>query len=247
LRIKSTVVNRSAKRILKYAAILGIVSGLVGVSTVTAGAAITSGATSASGLAGLPTSPQSSATLAAERVVFLKVIDAKSPTATYQSLDASDQALYAMALTHQVAKTLVSRSGQLTAAQAIALGLTPNAAEAKVTDQVAAKSGCWYKYLYVSWSDLTINDGNTWYQLNWCGSGGKVTSYHASDVGCSGATGSVCHGVYNEWADNVGWEVRYAIEWTFSNVLYWFSGQPCEQIRGGATGLNSTRGTCNLS
>ena len=158
--------------------------------------------------------------------MLLEVLHAANPQATYTNLDAQDKALFKLATTHQKKTTVVSKTGRLSVAQIAKLGLKP----------AVSLGGCWYHYQYDAWSNLDIAEGDTWYQLNWCSNGVSITSYSPSDIGCAGENGSTCNGVNSKWGYNVGWEVRYVVQYNFSNVLYVASAEPCEQIRGGASG-----------
>lgn len=190
---------------------------------------------------------QSPATMNAERAVLVEVTHAANPEASYKSLDASDKALFSLALTHQTATPIVSESGRLSNAQAVKLGLKPDAALSTAASVSPMASGCWWHYQYDAWSNLDIAEGDTWYQLNWCANNGTITSYSPSDIGCAGENGSTCNGVNSKWGVDVGWEVRYVVQYNFSNVLYFVSAQPCEQIRGGATGLYYENESCSTS
>jgi hypothetical protein len=232
--------------VLRLLLALCVAVGLAGAAASAASATTVS--SSASGKIVSSTS-QTPAVLAAERVVFVEVLHAKDPKATYSRLSASDQTLYKMALTHQTAKTLASRTTQLTYAQAVKLGLKPTttlSSNLSAHPGVIVNNWCWSHYQYDAWSDLTVNDGNTWFTLNWCGNinADSINSWSATDIGCQGASGSTCNGIDKQWAVDVTWEVRYVVEYSFSNVLYWFNAQPCEQIRGGATGQFSNNETC---
>jgi len=85
-------------------------------------------------------------------------------------------------------------------------------------------------------------------QLNWCGSGGRITSWSQSNVGCAGYHGASC-AVSSKAERNVVWEIRSSRYYNAN--FFGFSNTICMQIRGGATGLYSTRSsnhsTCSLS
>ena len=74
----------------------------------------------------------------------------------------------------------------------------------------------------------------------------RITSWSVPLYGGRGASGNSYDGVAGRGALNVGWEVRQYVEFTFNYA--WVHAYPCEQIRGGATGLYSVRtNSCNLS
>ena len=112
----------------------------------------------------------------------------------------------------------------------------------------AAVSGCWYHYFEKAWYDLGIHDGTSWMQLNWCGSKGRITSWSQSNVGCAGYHGASCS-VSSKAERNASWEIRSSRYYNAN--FFGFSNTICMQIRGGATGLYSTRSsnhsTCSLS
>jgi hypothetical protein len=60
----------------------------------------------------------------------------------------------------------------------------------------------------------------------------------------AGDHGNTYHGVNSRNALNVCWEVRQYAKFDFSYGP--IHAYPCMQIRGGATGLYSTRKDCNL-
>ena len=77
----------------------------------------------------------------------------------------------------------------------------------KVLAAVAmAASGCWYYYYERDWTDFTIRTGTSWMQLNWCGSGGRTTSWSQSNVGCAGYHGASCE-KSSKKERNAGWEI----------------------------------------
>ena len=111
-----------------------------------------------------------------------------------------------------------------------------------------ASTGCWYHYWYKQWSDLGIHDGDSWLQLNWCESGGHITSWSQSNYGCDGHYGASC--ATEGRADlSVGWEVRSTRY--YKADFFGFTNSFCMQIRGGATGLysqnSSSSGGCSLN
>jgi hypothetical protein len=171
--------------------------------------------------------------LGAEKAVLQKVVNASDRGAAFKALSKSDQALFRQALTHQTAV--------VTQGRAVAVSPSASAGPALVT--AAAGTGCWWVYLDIEWYDLGINDGETWNQLNWCAANGSVTSYYLSNIGGRGKSGQTYVGVKGNYYSNVGWEVRAVTEYHFKFADIPFSDvYPCNQIRGGATGLYSTPG-----
>jgi hypothetical protein len=81
-------------------------------------------------------------------------------------------------------------------------------------------------------------------QLNWCSNGRTITSWSMPIADGAGDHGNAYHGVNSRNALNVGWEVRQYAKFDFSYGP--IHAYPCMQIRGGATGLYSTRKDCNL-
>jgi hypothetical protein len=165
--------------------------------------------------------------LAAEKMVVKRVASARDHEAAFRSLTAAQKALFLESLKHLTATVISSRGGPVAGTRALATG-----------------TGCWWHYQFDSWSDLGEHEGDTWMQLNWCAQNSKITSYYISNTGGRGALfnydGKVSHGYLN-----VGWEVRAYQEFKFNFFMQNF--YPCMQIRGGATGLYSTRRSCNLS
>ena len=200
-------------------------------------------ATALLGLAVVPTPASAGTTstenIAAERAVLAKVLDAPDGDAAYAALPATEKALLARAVTHQQATTLVSRGGKLSPERAAALG-------GAAASAAAAAGGCWWHYQYDSWSDLGYTEGFTWMQLNWCSNGSSITSWSRSKTGGQGQDFFVWKGIVGSWPQNVGWEIRDAVEFGFT-LPGGVSFQPCMQIRGGRTGLYSTQRTCNLN
>lgn len=139
---------------------------------------------------------------------------------------------------HQHAPTSVERTAPLSHAAALAQGLNPVA--------VLASSKCWYKYDYHKWHDFGVHDGDTWMQLNWCSSGGRITTYNVNNIGGKATVGGLSYNGHSSPNElNVGWEVRASVAFNFS--VTWDHVYPCMQIRGGASGLYSTQTTCNLN
>jgi hypothetical protein len=176
-----------------------------------------------------------------ERQVVALVFTSANPAATYASLNATQQALFQDSQQHLTSTTVVSLGsglGSTTSKPAGPLAVTPNG------------NGCWYWYWYRTWSDLGYTEGDTWMQLNWCGSGGRITSHSLSNYG--GKSDDIFftyEGVAGTGGFNAGWEYRQYVEFKFYYGIGPLHGtaNPCMQIRGGATGLQSTRTTCNLS
>lgn len=111
---------------------------------------------------------------------------------------------------------------------------------------VAAASGCWSRYWYYAWGNFGIVMAHTWMTLNWCGNGSTITSYSLGSVGGSSQfPGLAYQGVVATGTLNVGWEVREYVEFRFTAGF--LNTTPCQQIRGGASGLYSERDNCNLS
>lgn len=172
-----------------------------------------------------------------EKAVLEKVTTASDHAAAFKALSTSDQALFRQALTHQTA--VVTQGPAVEASPGASAGT--NAAPALVT--AAAGSGCWWAYLDIEWYDLGINDGETWNQLNWCSANGSITSYYLNNIGGRGKAGQTYNGVKGNYYSNVGWEVRAVSEYHFSFANIPFTDvYPCNQIRGGATGLHSFPG-----
>lgn len=166
------------------------------------------------------------------------VFHSADPAATLRSLSSADRATFAAGLTHQTSRLVVSRGGAWTPTAAEAAAMSRSAAPATIRALAApmTTTGCWYHYYYRSWSDLGIHDGDSWMQLNWCGSSGRVTSWSQSNVGCAGHSGASCS-VGGTASLNVGWEIRTTRY--YNADFFGFKNTFCMQIRGGATGLYS--------
>jgi hypothetical protein len=214
--------------------------------TGTGGVAAAAGA----GVAGASTPGAAQASLASQKAVLERVVNASDHVAAYKALSTSDQAVFRQALTHQ---TAVVTEGPVTAASP-----SPGAGSGGTTSPLVATSavsGCWQVNLDIEWYDLGINDGETWNRLNWCAANGSVTSYYLNNIGGRGKAGQTYDGVEGNYYLNVGWEVRAVTEYHFSYTgVPWSDVYPCNQIRGGATGLYSTPGAdgghggdCNLN
>lgn len=113
-----------------------------------------------------------------------------------------------------------------------------------------AASTCWGEYVKYDWKNAL---GQTMYwasqSLEWCGNGATVTSKSLVGRGL-GATGLGWSTVGDDrkGSINVGWEVRqYTQEkFHFSEGPYNYDRDVCVQIRGGASGLWSSRASCDL-
>jgi hypothetical protein len=167
-------------------------------------------------------------TATVQRQAVGTVLTAADPTAAYTSLSAPQQALFRESLQHIVGVTTVSE------------GSSP---------QLAAASGCWYRYWYTTWSDLGYTEGATWMTLNWCGNGKSVTSHSlGAHGGKSLSPGFSYQGIASTGGLGVGWEYRQYVEYAFHVGIGPINTtlNPCMQIRGGAGGLYSERKSCNL-
>jgi hypothetical protein len=167
-------------------------------------------------------------TLALQTQVVGSVLTASDPTAAYNALSPADQALFQASLSNLTATTVVDQGG---------------------VDTAAAASGCWYRYWYTTWSDLGYTEGATWMQLNWCGSGGHITSHSlGTHGGKTLSPGFTYEGIQGTGGLNAGWEYREYVEFKFYVGIgpIHMTLNPCMQIRGGATGLYSEQKSCNL-
>lgn len=159
--------------------------------------------------------------------VLRSVVTAKSPAEAWQRLTPQERRLAHAA----VAKNLkVTRDN-------VKSGGSPSLSPMVV-------SGCWYDYEYSNITLFGISIGSIWMQLNWCGRNGSITSYSVDPYGCSGKNGFSCS-ASSPSIRNVGWEVRAAVSYAFT-TFQGLSSSVCGQIRGGATGLYSTRMSCDL-
>lgn len=111
------------------------------------------------------------------------------------------------------------------------------------TTALVAAGGCWSDYEHSNVKGFGITIGEIWTQLNWCGNGTSVTSYNISPKGCIGKLGFSCSSGSAQFR-NLGWEVRSIVPYTFK--LKDLSSSVCGQIRGGASGLYSTRISCAM-
>ena len=133
----------------------------------------------------------------------------------------------------------VSSIASLTGLEASAAGQQTSTASLAT----AAATQCWSHYYYATWTLWSLHVANSWMQLNWCGSGGRITSYSVTNVG--GAATGLRYDGHSQATRNVDWEVRGLTTHTFS--LWLPSVTKCMQIRGGATGLYSRSISCDMS
>ena len=164
-----------------------------------------------------------------------RVLTSSDPVAAANALQGAERTAFQEALDKDL--TVVpaeSYTSAMTAEQAAAAGVS----NARLT-----AGGCWYNYQasYITGWGITI--GRIWMQLNWCGNGSRVTSYNANPYGCMGQYGFSCTADPVSFRD-VGWEVRALGLYRFT--IAWGSSTKCAQIRGGASGLYSTRMDCVL-
>jgi hypothetical protein len=169
--------------------------------------------------------------------ITASVMYSSDPRAAFLALSAPDRAMFLDAFEHQNSVTVVSRGGSYTPTANERATMTTTATPAALAATAkTVSSGCWYHYWYKSWSDLGIHDGDSWLQLNWCASGGRITSWSQTNYGCAGHHGASCS-VQGRADLNVGWEVRSSRY--YKADFFGFSNTFCMQIRGGATGLYS--------
>lgn len=182
------------------------------------------------------------------------VFGSADPQAAYRHLAPTERAAFEYGLAHQTPEVLATSGGRYvpTAAERSAMTRVPAVdaqavASALKVDVAATASGCWYRYYYKGWKDFAIEDGETWMQLNWCGSGGRITSYSQSNYGCAGHYGFTCS-TGGSASLNVGWEIRSTRY--FKANFFGYNNTLCMQVRGGATGLysqkSSNSGGCPL-
>ena len=126
-----------------------------------------------------------------------------------------------------------------------------NAAVPSALTAVTTAKKCWS--VYKKW-EQNSSAGNTlytyWMGLKWCGQSGKVSNVNVYTRGGETATpGWRYMGHGGSGANNVGWEVRRYVQEKFQFGLNGWDvivANRCGQIRGGATGLYSTRQNCDL-
>jgi len=181
--------------------------------------------------------------LGAEKAVLVKVVSAPDHKAAYASLSAPEKALFAKALRHQKV-TEVKHTHRMSSAEVSAAVASGELAAKPAFAAMSSGGGCWSAYAYDTWSNLTVKEGNTWFTLNWCSDGTRVTTFDYRNVGAQGLNTFQFTGIENNIEHNFDWEAREAIEYRFS-----FEGKRfyvCSQLRGGATGLYSHRQDCNI-
>jgi hypothetical protein len=170
------------------------------------------------------------------------VLNSKDPGRAFTSLDPQARAKVRLAVTRLTPTLVATRGGAVDASQS---SLRAAGSAAVMT----TASGCWYRYWYYAWGNLGIVMAHTWMTLTWCGSGGVITSYVLGATGGASSFPTISYrGIVDKGGLNVRWEVRQYVEFRFS--AGWgitFDTTPCQQIRGGATGLVSQRDTCDLS
>jgi hypothetical protein len=131
----------------------------------------------------------------------------------------------------------------LTPAEAAGAGLTfPKIRGSRPSTAAASASGCWSHDYYTGWSLWNMKTAESWMQLNWCASNGRITNSTFSGVG--GAALIIRYDGNTRGKRDVGWEVRGLTTHTFS--FYLGSVTKCMQIRGGTTGLYSRSTNCSL-
>lgn len=161
-----------------------------------------------------------------------KVASSTNPDAAYNALSAGQKTAL-NAATRPVKAVLVASSGTL-----------PSGAH-------QAAAGCYGAYGRFDWRAAAGNTVyTTWQGLHWCSNGSSVTSFYVFDRGGETSTPGWSYqgnGGAGSW--NVSWEVRQYTQqkFTFGIGAYGYSTTPCTQVRGGATGLYSSRASCNLS
>jgi hypothetical protein len=191
--------------------------------------------------AGVASAYASAATVRSPAAVTAAVFGSSNPQAAFQSLNVADQKVFTAAFSNQTSVLAVSRGGAYTPTAVERAAMITGDAPAGLStpggvSKAAVASGCWYRYWQNNYYDLGIHDGSSWMQLNWCGSGGRITSWSQSNYGCTGYDGASCS-VGSSENQNVGWEDRSVRN--FTAHLGWFSNGLCQEIRGGATGQYS--------
>jgi hypothetical protein len=183
--------------------------------------------------------------------ILQKLHTAANPEQGVKSLSDEELTYFKNAMKDMTPTTVVERSGRLNLTTAQRSAMTPTSVEKAAAlartfgAQSVSAGGCWYQYWYVTWKDFSfISTGHTWMQLNWCSNGRTITSWSMPIADGAGDHGNAYHGVNSRNALNVGWEVRQYAKFDFSYGP--IHAYPCMQIRGGATGLYSTRKDCNL-
>ncbi len=167
-----------------------------------------------------------------------RVYNADDPTTTLESLSPTERRLFAQRLESDWTSVRTEYRLVLRAA-------TPTEASHMAGIAERAASKCYSQYEYRKWYDLTVNTGDTWMTAHWCSNGTKITSYRLSGQGGQGYKGITYSGLGSRTTKDVGWEVRQAQQFKFS--IWILGAQPCMQIRGGATGKYSSKGSCDLT
>lgn len=207
---------------------------------VTLGLAATLMASAATNVSGSPSTPDS----ASQATAVESVLGSSNPQAKFASLSARDQAAFTESLNH-LTTTSTTTGGPIALTPAEQLSMTQGSVQkisvggASVNATApSAGAGCWQVYHATNYYDLAVQTGQTWMQLNWCGKSGKITSWKLLTAGGIGMHGMSYNGVKSKQTYNAGYEIRYSVAFDFS--LTWAHFYPCEQTRGGATGLYST-------
>lgn len=177
-----------------------------------------------------------------------RVLLSSDPEATLASMSDEERTIFAEGWENQESVITAERTGAFTPTPVELAAMETSKPPKKLDDMAMAASGCWYYYYERRWTDFNIHTGTSWMQLNWCGSGGNITSWSQSNVGCAGFNGASCE-KGSKAEQNVGWEIRST---RFYNASFFgYSNSFCMQVRGGATGLYSKRssssGDCSLS
>jgi hypothetical protein len=161
-----------------------------------------------------------------------RVTEAPNPTEAYQALSETERQTLEQATRPVRMVTLETR------------GKMPTQAN------VEAAAGCWRAVARFAWKAAAGNTLYTaWQGLHWCSRNSRITSYYVFDRGGETATpGWSYDGPGGQAANNVGWEVRQYTQEKFKFSLgpINFTNTRCIQVRGGATGLYSSRESCNL-
>ncbi len=188
------------------------------------------------------------------QTLLQKVLTSKDQKAAYLALDSSDRAAFNTAFKQLTPTVTKVSSRALTTAEATALGLKPiatkdgaSATAAGVGPNETVPTTCWSYYYTVSWNDFFIlNDGKTWFQLNWCAATtNAIWSWSVSHVGGQGESGVSYKGVIAHDALISGNQIRAYEEYDFG--FYGFvDANPCIQIRGAATGTETHQNNCDL-
>lgn len=186
--------------------------------------------------------------LSERQAVQAKVFAGSDDTSALPELTAREQAVLQYNLDNLTSRPVVERFGRLDPVSGKQLTAQPVPAaladDMTINVLATAAGGCWYRYHYRSVYDMFIHTGNVWMQLNWCSDGSRVTSSYVSNAGGQGLKGFNYAGSTKYYL-NVSWEVRAAVVFRFT--LGFVAGNPCSQVRGGASGMASVRSTCDLN